>query len=103
MAGLNTLTFSGQGTNAPSISGLSDQALTVNATLESTADQQQVISGSGTLLVNKGNPTQVGLEAVSDNDFDFKAATNAAIDINVGPYVVPLEHMFLTIPMEMSE
>ena len=30
MAGLNTLTFSGQGTNVPSISGLGDQALTVN-------------------------------------------------------------------------
>ena len=27
MAGLNTLTFSGQGTNAPSISGIGDQAL----------------------------------------------------------------------------
>ena len=39
-------------------------------------------------MVNlKGNPTQVGLEAVSDNDFDFEAATNATIDINVGPYV----------------
>jgi len=89
MAGLNTLTFSGQGASVPSISGLSDQALTVNATLESqSTDRQQVISGSGTLTVNlKGNPTQVGLEAVSDNDFDFKASTTAAIDINVGPYV----------------
>ena len=52
MAGLNTLTFSGQGTNAPSISGIGDQALTVNAILDSTADQQQNISGSGAVTVN---------------------------------------------------
>jgi len=88
MAGLNTLTFSGQGANVPSISGIGDQALTVNATLDSTSDRQQTISGSGAVTVNlKGNPTQVALENRSDNDFDFKASTTAGVDINVGPYV----------------
>ena len=78
MAGLSTLTFSGQGTNAPSISGLGDQALTVNATLDSAAGQQVVVSGTGALTVNlTGNPTQVDLGNTTSNHFDFKAATTA--------------------------
>ena len=88
MASLNTLTFSGQGTNAPAIRGLGDQALTVNAILESTWDNLQVISGAGALTVNlNGNPDLVALQQKSDNDFDFKATTNEDVSINIGPYV----------------
>ena len=87
MAGLSTLTFSGQGTNAPSVSGLGDQALTVNAILDNGSPQQVVISGSGALTVNlNGNPTQVALSNKTDNDFDFKASTTAGIDLNIGSY-----------------
>ena len=41
MGSLSTLTFSGQGTNTPHISGLGDQALTVNAILESNWDNNR--------------------------------------------------------------
>ena len=88
MAGLSTLTFSGQGTNAPSVSRLGDQALTVNAILDSAAGQQVVVSGSGALTVNLNrNPTQVALGNTTSNHFDFKASTTAAVDISVGSYV----------------
>jgi len=84
MAGLNTLTFSGN--SSASISGLSDQALTVNAILDG-AGQQVVVSGSGALTVNlNANPTQVALENKTDNDFDFKATTTAGVDIAIGAY-----------------
>ena len=84
MAGLNTLTFSGN--SSASVSGLQDQALTVNAILDG-AGQQVVVSSSGTLSVNlNANPTQVALENRTDNDFDFKASTTAGIDITVGSY-----------------
>lgn len=84
MAGLNTLTFSGN--SSASVSGLQDQALTVNAILDG-AGQQVVVSSSGTLAVNlNANPTQVALLNRTDNDFDFKAATTAGIDIAVGSY-----------------
>ncbi len=61
----------------PSISGIGDQALTVNATMDNTAtaatDQSTTISGSGAVTVNLyGNPTQVALGNKSDNDFDFQ-------------------------------
>jgi len=84
MAGLNTLTFSGN--SSASVSGLQDQALTVNAILDG-AGQQVVVSSSGTLSVNlNANPTQVALENRTDNDFDFKGSTTAGIDISVGAY-----------------
>ncbi len=84
MAGLNTLTYSGN--SSASVSGLQDQALTVNAILDG-AGQQVVVSSSGTLAVNlNANPTQVALANRTDNDFDFKATTTAGIDITVGSY-----------------
>ena len=46
------------------------------------------MSGTGALTVNlKGNPTQVDLANTTSNHFDFKAATTAAVNISVGPYV----------------
>jgi len=84
MAGLNTLTYSGN--SSASVSGLQDQALTVNAILDG-AGQQVVVSSSGTLAVNlNANPAQVALENRTDNDFSFKATTTAGIDITVGSY-----------------
>jgi hypothetical protein len=87
MANLNTLTFSGQGTNTPSISGIGDQALTVNAIL-ATAGNQVAITGTGVLTVNlNADPVSNVAAAVNGaNAFDFKANTSGNVTINVGPY-----------------
>ena len=87
MANLNTLTFSGQGTNTPSISGIGDQALTVNAIL-ATAGNQVAVTGTGTLTVNlNADPVSNVAAAVNGaNAFDFKANTSGNVTINVGPY-----------------
>jgi hypothetical protein len=89
MAGLTTLTFSGQGTNAPSISGLGETAITVNAILNKSTDPQQtVVSSEGAVTVNlNAEPVQVGLGSITQNNFAFKASTSGAININVGAYV----------------
>ena len=88
MNSITTLTFSGQGTNAPSLSGLGDQDLTVNAILDSSWNMHQVISSGGALTVNlNGDPERVSLSEKTDNDFDFQATTDKDVTINVGQYV----------------
>ena len=59
MGSINTLTFSGVSGTAPVINGLGDQALTVNAILETAPSGGADISGQGALTVNiQANPTQ---------------------------------------------
>ncbi|OUV02328.1 MAG: hypothetical protein CBC42_05930 [Betaproteobacteria bacterium TMED82] len=90
MANLSTLTFSGTTTNsanAPSITGIADQALTVNAILDGSTTQH-VIRGTGDLTVNlNADPTNVASATKDDNDFTFKASGSGAVTINVGQYV----------------
>jgi len=89
MNGLNTLTFSGVTGTVPVINGLGDQALTVNAILESSpSGGSPDISGTGTLTVNLNpNVTQAALGSVSTNNFKFDSSTLESVNINVNSYV----------------
>ena len=89
MAGINTLTFSGQNADsAPSLTGLDATARTINAILDDSSPIQQTYSAGGTLTVNLNvDPSLVASETQSDNDFTLKATNTGATTINVGSYV----------------
>ena len=52
MAGLNTLTFSGDATNTPNIRGITASALTVNAIYQAGTPDTYIVTADATLTVN---------------------------------------------------
>ncbi|OUW01413.1 MAG: hypothetical protein CBD16_05595 [Betaproteobacteria bacterium TMED156] len=89
MAGITTLTFSGQNaTNAINISGLDSTARTINSILESTSAVTQSYSAGGDLTVNLNvDPTWVAATTKRDNDFVLSAKNSGSVTLNVGQYV----------------
>jgi hypothetical protein len=89
MAGIQTLTFSGQNAaNAPSISGLDATARTINAILDDSGPLTQTYSAGGALTVNlKVDPALVAAKTQSDNDFTLTSTNTGSTTINVDSWV----------------
>jgi len=89
MAGINTLSFSGQNADsAPSLSGLDATARTINAILDDSTPLQQTYSAGGSLTVNLNvDSALVASQTQSDNDFTMKSTNTGSTTINVGSYV----------------
>jgi len=88
MAGIQTLTFSGQNaTNSINISGLDATARTINSILEAASPVTQTYSAGGDLTVNLNfDPSWIAAETKRDNDFTLSAKNSGSVTLNVGAY-----------------